>query len=362
MVPRICCAGHSLKQKNNLKLANAALAQLHIDGGKRHQRSSGKENVPPVDTASQYQEKLQKKGQELRNEWKRHQRLQKTSQAHFSELKELKHTTYLLRGDLERTSKELEQLTALSDAIIHGLHADVIKSQKETQELRKENQSLKKRVIRLKKIAEKWREKMMCKRVQWGKSWLLQKGVYTQQAQSMACYLASSGMAEGQRTVQWAVLEGGIAADIQLGYEMITAKMDHCSKTQVDILKERLGVISAIFNNSPFAKRNNLQFNPNDFALKLIGTSGDHANDQKKSHEILYTWKMDMLYHRLAERILKMDAMQMLALLLPLKAKQIEDMGGKDVWDSLSDLDKTLADLDLLQKLWKDYIWQLTAK
>jgi hypothetical protein len=53
------------------------------------------------------------------------------------------------------------------------------------------------------------------------------------------------------------------------------------------------------------------------------------------------------------EMILKMDAMQMLALLLPLKAKQIEDMGRKDVWDHLSDLDKTLADLNLLRELGK---------
>jgi hypothetical protein len=94
----------------------------------------------------------------------------------------------------------------------------------------------------LKKIAEKWREKMMHKRVQQRKSWLLQKGIYTQQAQSMAHYLASSGMAEEQvegalqaigkafgldiprNMSQQAVLEGGIAADIQLGYEMISAK------------------------------------------------------------------------------------------------------------------------------------------
>ncbi|KAF8231247.1 hypothetical protein L208DRAFT_1378233 [Tricholoma matsutake] len=134
---------------------------------------------------------------------------------------------------------------------------------------------------------------------------------------SMACYLASSGMAEGrvggalqaigkafglgtphkmsQWTVQQAVLGSGIAADIQLGYEMITAKN----------------------YTNPQAEH----------TWKLIGTGGDHANDQKKSHKILYTWKMDMLYHQLAEEtILKMDAMQMLALLLPLKAKQIEDM------------------------------------
>jgi len=56
---------------------------------------------------------------------------------------------------------------------------------------------------------------------------------------------------------------------------------------QVDGLKQHLQELAEVFNNSPLAKREGLRFIPNDFAYWLIGTSGDHAADQKKSHEIL---------------------------------------------------------------------------
>ena len=67
----------------------------------------------------------------------------------------------------------------------------------------------------------------------------------------------------------------------------VGTSVDHTSKTQVKGLQEQLQQIAEVFNNSPFAQHEGLRFSPDDFAYKLIGTSGDHAADQKKSHELI---------------------------------------------------------------------------
>ncbi|KAF8805877.1 hypothetical protein BYT27DRAFT_7257802 [Phlegmacium glaucopus] len=220
----------------------------------------------------------------------------------------------------------------------------------------------------------------------------------------MARYLASVGTAEKKigetiktisemigvevdhvmdsQTVERAVLESGVAAELQLGYEMaksdkltyssdstshkhikyesctiavqvidytkpnaapeksrslgIGTSTNHTSQTQVDGLQKHLEEITKIFNESPLAKREGLIFKVDNFAYKLIGTSGDHAADQKKSHTILKEWKLDVILQRLGEEALfNMSVTGVVALLLPLKAKQVENVGGYNVWNEL---------------------------
>jgi len=67
----------------------------------------------------------------------------------------------------------------------------------------------------------------------------------------------------------------------------IGTSINHASQTQVNGLKQRLQELAYVFNNSPLARREGLQVSPDDFAYRLVGTSGDHAADQKKSHEII---------------------------------------------------------------------------
>lgn len=62
----------------------------------------------------------------------------------------------------------------------------------------------------------------------------------------------------------------------------VGTSINHTSETQVAGLKERLHELSEIFNNSPLVRRKGLKFIPDDFAYRLIGTSGDHAADPKK--------------------------------------------------------------------------------
>jgi hypothetical protein len=134
----------------------------------------------------------------------------------------------------------------------------------------------------------------------------------------------------------------------------IGTSVNHSSQTQVNGLKDRLNQLAVVFNDSPLAKRENLRFIPDDFAYKLIGTSGDHAADQKKSHEILRVWKMDVIMLRLGEEaVYHMGAERVMTFLIPRKASQIEEAGGREAWDKLSEAEKVCADTEIIKALGK---------
>ncbi|CAA7269206.1 unnamed protein product [Cyclocybe aegerita] len=176
------------------------------------------------------------------------------------------------------------------------------------------------------------------------------KGRYTWKAHLIACLMVSSGTAEKhvggtlqeighilsvevpkamrKCTVHRAILEKGVAADIQLVYEILKAGhtysityssdsmshkhieyechtialkvVDYSNPNAKPIWKLRtLGVgtseLTEVFNNSPLTQHEGLRFVPDDFAYRLIGTSGDHAADQKQSHEILQIWRLEVI-------------------------------------------------------------------
>lgn len=111
----------------------------------------------------------------------------------------------------------------------------------------------------------------------------------------------------------------------------IGTSINHASQTQVDGLKQCLCNLAEAFNNSPFEKREGLRFVPDNFAYRLIGTSGDHAADQKKSHEILQIWRLEVIFQRLGEEaIFLMNPSHVLATLIPMKAKQIKSYGSQE--------------------------------
>jgi hypothetical protein len=91
---------------------------------------------------------------------------------------------------------------------------------------------------------------------------------------------------------------------------------------------------------------------PDDFAYRLIGTSGDHAADQKKSHDILRIWRLEVILQRLGEEALfHMDAARVLASLIALKLDQMKEHGGQEAWDAMSADQQAGADAVLVQKL-----------
>lgn len=134
----------------------------------------------------------------------------------------------------------------------------------------------------------------------------------------------------------------------------VGTSVNHTSATQVDGLKQRLHELAEIFNNSPLAKREGLRFTPDDFAYRLIGTSGDHAADQKKSHEILRVWHMEIILQRLGEEALfQMDVGRLLSILAPLKATQISNCGGLEAWNGLTEDKKAAVDVEIIREVGK---------
>ncbi len=134
----------------------------------------------------------------------------------------------------------------------------------------------------------------------------------------------------------------------------VGTSVNHTSETQVKGLKERLQQIAEAFNNSPFAKREHLTFMSDDFAYKLIGTSGDHAADQKKSHELIRGWKTKIIHQHLGEEaLLKMEITNLIVFLLPLKIKKIEGVGGYGEWEKLGDEERSAADTEIVQEVGK---------
>ena len=75
----------------------------------------------------------------------------------------------------------------------------------------------------------------------------------------------------------------------------VRTSVNHTSETQVKGLCKLLEDLAEIFNNSPLAKREGLHVVADDFAYQLIGTSGDHAADQKKSHKLLWIWCLEVV-------------------------------------------------------------------
>jgi len=134
----------------------------------------------------------------------------------------------------------------------------------------------------------------------------------------------------------------------------IDTSVNHASQTQVDGLKRRLVELAEVFNDSPLAKREGLRFVPGDFAYRLLGTSGDHAADQKKSHEILRLWRLEVILQRLGEDALfKMDAGRVLAVLVALKEQQIEAIGGLEAWNALAADEKAAIDVEIVRGVGK---------
>ncbi|KAL1704011.1 hypothetical protein EV121DRAFT_184481, partial [Schizophyllum commune] len=184
------------------------------------------------------------------------------------------------------------------------------------------------------------------------------------------------------RTVARIIAEGGIAAKMQLGYEMVMntsltasgdstshrrqeydsrfvvlrpvtdcgtlsdshvlrslgvdASLNHSSEEQVRGLLRKLAQICDIFNRSPLAKRKGLLMSFEAFALRLRGTSGDHANDVRKDNKLLLEWKLEMTKIALGfEALRQMSTQDSLRTIIPHARAAILDVGGSEAWEHL---------------------------
>ncbi|EIW76785.1 hypothetical protein CONPUDRAFT_21718, partial [Coniophora puteana RWD-64-598 SS2] len=195
-----------------------------------------------------------------------------------------------------------------------------------------------------------------------------------------------------RRTVSRALTEGAIAAKVQLGFEIKQSKgfsisndstsvrkrnfearhiavqaptysdaeksgsqtesqwkirvvsikpsLSHTSEAQVAGWKDEISEITALFNESPLARRLHLSLDLNEFLLKLKGMNTDHASDQKKTYRLWQQWKEKTIrtsygYAKL-ENLRDGAPNELASLLMFSMARAVEQAGGQQIWDSMS--------------------------
>ncbi|GLB38248.1 hypothetical protein LshimejAT787_0501130 [Lyophyllum shimeji] len=184
-----------------------------------------------------------------------------------------------------------------------------------------------------------------------------------------------------RRTVGRAILEGGVASKLQLGYEMAVAKSltlsgdstshrkinydarhvqmrvpdyasgslepsedstpairllgvessaDHSSELARDTWVDRLKEAGELYNESPLAKRIGVKFTIRHLVHILRGMNGDHASTEKRTASLLNEWKQEETL---------------------LTNKKILDAGGLDAWNALSEEEKLRRDVALMKEI-----------
>ncbi|KAJ6517230.1 hypothetical protein C8R47DRAFT_960401 [Mycena vitilis] len=235
------------------------------------------------------------------------------------------------------------------------------------------------------------------------RGWNLMKGgAYTADARAMARALVKAGCSQekvgaiiqlvackagrlvkkkmSRRTVQRALIEGGVAARIQLAHEMaqadgvtlssdattvrgenyegafvminkgtehkmrilsMTSTVSHSSETQLANLKKQITTVSVLYRKSPLGRRSALNFEVHDFTRVWRGGNGDHAPDVKKFHRLGKGWKHESSRILLGyEEIQKMEAPRIVEVVCEIMKANLEEVGGADEWAKLSDGEK----------------------
>ncbi|KAJ6449258.1 hypothetical protein C8R45DRAFT_849842 [Mycena sanguinolenta] len=230
--------------------------------------------------------------------------------------------------------------------------------------------------------------------------WNLRKGgAYTADARAMARALVGAGCSQekvgemiqyvgcmagcsvhqrmSRRTVQRALIEGGVAACIQLAHEMsqadgvalstdattvrgenyesgfvminkgtshkmrifsMTSTVSHSSEAQLANIKFQIAAISTLYKQSPLARRSKLNFELHDFARIVKTMNADHAADAKKLARLFEGWRNETARILLGyEEIQRMDPPKIVEIVREISAKNLEEVGGAEAWSKLSD-------------------------
>lgn len=89
-----------------------------------------------------------------------------------------------------------------------------------------------------------------------------------------------------------------------------------------------------------------------DFISKLRGTNGDHVADQKKDNKLLQEWKDDERNQRLSrQKMAELPFLELISLLMVTKEVRIDELGGSEVWETLSPEQRLHHDQDIMDAL-----------
>lgn len=176
------------------------------------------------------------------NAQRRAHRLSQANAARKQENKQLKMENLVLRKASDRLTRDFRVLQADSHAEIQRINTKIDNFRAERQDHLKANKLLRRRQQRLCHRITTMKERNRISSRRGRIVSLMRKGAYTAQARVMARYLVKTGTAEkhvgyaikhlggmlgievnnvmSKRTVQRAILEEGVASDLQLGFEM----------------------------------------------------------------------------------------------------------------------------------------------
>ncbi|THU79181.1 hypothetical protein K435DRAFT_810923 [Dendrothele bispora CBS 962.96] len=206
-----------------------------------------------------------------------------------------------------------------------------------------------------------------------------------------------------RRTVGRAILEGWVAAQVQLGYEMsktpsITLSQDstghkhqnieaqHAAlrvadytsgQTDVSIKQtpttrvlsirptldhtaeqSKLGwlknfaTIIGYYIRSPLFQHEGLSLTLQLITRKIKGMNGDHANNEKAVADAIAEWKHEMGVEEMgAEKLLEMEVTYLFGVLWDTNERSIEEAGGLDAWKRLSASEKAELDVKVMKEL-----------
>ncbi|KAI0055922.1 hypothetical protein BV25DRAFT_1842639 [Artomyces pyxidatus] len=181
-----------------------------------------------------------------------------------------------------------------------------------------------------------------------------------------------------ERSISRIVLEGGVAATMQLGDEMTQVKGDgtshrhiqyevkhvtytlpgashpvtrtlsissapnHTSETQLQGWKDEFARITETVRNSPFlSKMLKSPISVSRLAALIVAMNSDHAEDQKKLGRLTKNWKLEAAQEVRGEDFLYSHVLaDVMPVLCEEKEQELADAGGLDHWNKLSAAEK----------------------
>ncbi|KAJ7318853.1 hypothetical protein DFH08DRAFT_714525, partial [Mycena albidolilacea] len=322
----------------------------------------------------------------------------------------------------ELSSKRIVELSAIIQKFLVEGQKKSVDSTGTTDTLRKQIKALKQRVRRSirgfsRAVARAKEKSSICR--------LTQKGIYTAQARKLARIMADGGCARGKigpmmehigaifgvrinramsrRTVGRAIEEGGVAAKMQLAFELslnhgvtisadstsnrginiegahlatrvpdymvgkidvdpqstpkvrflgVEKTIDHTSTESIRGWQTRVEEFCDLFNRSPLAQRLARKYSVRDFLRILKGMNGDHASNEKSTAKGIQNLKHEEAINELGEQALAGKAyMDLVEYLGAWNAKKIAEAGGTTGWNALSAAEQSERDAKLMKTI-----------
>ncbi|KAF8910797.1 hypothetical protein CPB85DRAFT_1435070 [Mucidula mucida] len=125
--------------------------------------------------------------------------------------------------------------------------------------------------------------------------------------------------------------------------------VNHSTETNIQGTVSVIERFSEVYNNSPLAKRHELQLLFCVWISKLRGTYGDHANNVKKGNRIFKEMndsKRDLLLGVVQLQLLPSEVL--LQLLWKSKEGLVEKAGGLNAWEVLSEAERSASEACVL--------------